>query len=173
MVAALPDPLPPEGLTTRSRGEGRERVSEPVLSVNGLTTVIRGENGAVPVVPGVSFEVMPGETVGLVGESGSGKSMTMLSVMGLHPRPPAEVVGGEVVFEGVDLAKAPDRVGRPLRGAKIAMVYQDPMTSLNPLMRIGHQIAEVLTAHGHSRTDAQRRTRQVLAQVGKIGRAHV
>lgn len=138
----------------------------PVLSVRGLTTVLHLRGGAAQVVRGVDFEVFPGETVALVGESGCGKSMTMLSVMGLHPQPPAEIVSGEVIFGGVDLLRISEQQRRSVRGARMAMVYQDPMTSLNPLMRIGHQIAEVLTAHGRSRGEAAERTLEVLAEVG-------
>ncbi|MGH8914443.1 MAG: ABC transporter ATP-binding protein, partial [Acidimicrobiia bacterium] len=108
----------------------------------------------------------PGETVALVGESGCGKSMTMLSVMGLHPRPPAEVVAGQVMLDGVDLLAMSEDQRRTVRGAQLAMVYQDPMTSLNPLMRIGDQIGEVLLAHGKDRAQARERTLEVLAQVG-------
>ena len=90
----------------------------------------------------------------------------MLSVMGLLPTPPLRVTGGEVEFEGRDLTRLPGRELRRIRGREIAMVYQDPMTSLNPLMRIGDQIAEALTAHGVSGADARRRTREVLGQVG-------
>ncbi len=141
-------------------------MSRPVLSVRNLTTVIRSREGRVPVVRGVSFDVMEGETLGLVGESGSGKSMTVLSAMGLLPAGTAEIVEGEVLLDGVDLVRASERRRRELRGADIAMVYQDPMTSLNPLMRVGQQVSEVLMAHGRSRPEALRRTRQVLAQVG-------
>lgn len=141
-------------------------MSEPVLSVRGLTTVLDLAGGPVPVVSDVSFDVFAGETVGLVGESGCGKSMTMLSVMGLLPHPPARVATGEVVFEGTDLIQASEERRRAIRGADVAMVYQDPMTTLNPMMRIGAQISEVLIAHGGSRHDAQERTVEVLAQVG-------
>ena len=137
-----------------------------VLSVRGLTTVLHLAQGPVEVVRGVSFEVGQGETVALVGESGCGKSMTMLSVMGLHPQPVAEITGGEVILGGKDLVTAGEAYRRSVRGAEIAMVYQDPMTSLNPLMRIGAQIAEALTAHGVGRQQAAARTREVLAEVG-------
>jgi len=120
----------------------------------------------VEVVRGVDFEVLPGETVALVGESGCGKSMTMLSVMGLHPQPPAEIVAGQVLLEGHDLLTMSEEERRNLRGAQLAMVYQDPMTSLNPLMRIGQQIGEVLLAHGKTRQHAEQRTHEVLSEVG-------
>jgi oligopeptide/dipeptide ABC transporter ATP-binding protein len=138
----------------------------PVLSVRDLTTVLHLSDGPVDVVKDVSFDVAPRETVALVGESGSGKSMTMLSVMGLHPQPVAEIVSGSVELGGMDLVKASEQHRRSVRGAEIAMVYQDPMTSLNPLMRVGAQIAEVLTAHGVGQREAQQRTHEVLAEVG-------
>lgn len=141
-------------------------MSRAVLSVRGLTTVLHLPGGTVEVVKGVDFEVMPGETVALVGESGSGKSMTMLSVMGLHPDPPAAVVAGQVLLDGIDLLAVSEEERRSMRGAQLAMVYQDPTTSLNPLMRVGDQIGEVLVAHGRTRAEAEARTLEVLAQVG-------
>ena len=137
-----------------------------MLTVRGLTTVLHLDGGPVPVVNGVGFTVGAGETVALVGESGCGKSLTMLSVMGLHPVPPAEVVGGHVFLDGRDLMAMDEERRRAVRGAEMAMVYQDPMTSLNPLMRVGEQIAEVLRAHGASRRHAEDRTLEVLADVG-------
>lgn len=141
-------------------------MTTPVLSVRDLTTVLHLSGGTVPVVRDVSFDIFPGETVALVGESGCGKSMTMLSVMGLHPQPPAEIVTGQVDLGGVDLLQLSEEQRRLKRGAEMAMVYQDPMTSLNPLMRVGEQISEVLVAHGRSRTEARNRTLEVLGQVG-------
>jgi oligopeptide/dipeptide ABC transporter ATP-binding protein len=138
----------------------------PILSVRGLSTVVHTRDGIVPIVKDVSFDVERGQTVGLVGESGSGKSMTILSVLGLLPQPPAEVVAGQVIFDGVDLLKASEEERRRTRGPGMGIVYQDPMTSLNPLMRVGDQIAEALTAHGVSSDDATRRAHEVLAQVG-------
>ena len=137
-----------------------------VLAVSGLTTVLHLDGGPVTIVDGVDFTVAAGETVALVGESGCGKSLTMLSVMGLHPVPPAEIVGGRVLLDGRDLLTMDEDGRRAVRGAEMAMVYQDPMTSLNPLMRVGEQIAEVLRAHGRSRRDAEARTVEVLADVG-------
>jgi len=141
-------------------------MTAPVLAVQDLTTVLHLASGAATVVNGVSFDILPGETVALVGESGCGKSMTMLSVMGLHPSPPAEIVSGHVELEGVDLLGMTEEKRRLKRGADLAMVYQDPMTSLNPLMRIGDQISEVLVAHGRSHKEARHRTMEVLGQVG-------
>ena len=141
-------------------------MSPPVLAVRDLTTVLNLEEGPVEVVRGVNLEVGEGETVGLVGESGCGKTMAMLSVMDLHPQPPAQIVSGEVMVDGRDLRRLSEEERRLVRGAQVAMVYQDPMTSLNPLMRIGDQIAEVLLAHGKGQAEARRRTVEVLGQVG-------
>ena len=141
-------------------------MTEAVLSVRGLTTVLNLHGGPVNVVNDVDFDVRAGETVALVGESGCGKSLTMLSVMGLQPDPPAQIVAGQVLLDGRDLLTMDDQQRRAVRGAEMAMVYQDPMTSLNPLMRVGEQIAEVLRAHGRSRREAGERTLEVLADVG-------
>lgn len=141
-------------------------MSAPVLAVRDLTTVLNLAEGPVEVVRGVSLDVGAGETVGLVGESGCGKTMAMLSVMGLHPQPPAEIVAGEVIVAGRDIRKLSEEERRMVRGAQVAMVYQDPMTSLNPLMRIGDQIGEVLVAHGKSPDEARTRTVEILGQVG-------
>jgi len=141
-------------------------VSDAVLSVRGLTTVLHLDGGPVTIVDSVDFDVRAGETVALVGESGCGKSLTMLSVMGLHPVPPAEIVAGQVLLDGRDLLAMGVAGQRAVRGAEMAMVYQDPMTSLNPLMRVGEQIAEVLRAHGKTRREADSRTVEVLADVG-------
>ncbi len=141
-------------------------MTEPVLSVRGLTTVLHLPGGPVEVVKAVDFDVGAGETIALVGESGCGKSMTMLSVMGLHPQPPAEIVSGQAFLDGADLFTMDEDRRRAVRGAEVAMVYQDPMTSLNPLMRIGDQIGEVLRAHGKGRREADERTVEVLGEVG-------
>jgi oligopeptide/dipeptide ABC transporter ATP-binding protein len=141
-------------------------VTDALLSVRGLT--VEAENGGRPVaiVSDVSFDVAAGETVGVVGETGSGKSMTMLSVMGLLPSPPMRVAAGEVRLDGRDLVSLAEVEMRRIRGADVAMVYQDPMTSLNPVMRIGEQVAEAMTAHGVSAAEARRRTLDALARVG-------
>jgi oligopeptide/dipeptide ABC transporter ATP-binding protein len=141
-------------------------VTEPLLSVRGLTVVAQNGGTPVPIVADVSFDVAQGETVGVVGETGSGKSLTMLSIMGLLPSPPMRVAAGEVRFEGRDLVQLPEDDLRWIRGAEVAMIYQDPMTSLNPVMRIGDQVAEAMTAHGVELQDARLRARQALARVG-------
>jgi oligopeptide/dipeptide ABC transporter ATP-binding protein len=141
-------------------------MNRPLLSVRHLAVGVQQRRSMQPLIRDVSFDVAPSEAVAVVGESGSGKTLTMLSVMGLLPTPPLRVTGGEIGFAGRDLTRLGDRELRRIRGREIAMVYQDPMTSLNPLMRIGDQIAEALTAHGVSRADARTRVREVLGQVG-------
>jgi oligopeptide/dipeptide ABC transporter ATP-binding protein len=138
---------------------------ETLLQVEGLTVAAVSGGRRLPIVRDVSFSVDQGETLAIVGESGSGKSMTMLAVMGLLG-PGLAVVTGRVMFDGEDLAIVPEQRLREVRGAEMAMVYQDPMTSLNPLMRIGDQVAEAMTAHGVVRSEARRRSRAALARVG-------
>lgn len=137
----------------------------PVLSVRHLTVTLALAAGDAPVVRDVSFEVGPGETVSLVGESGCGKSMTMLAVMGLHPSV-ARIDSGQILLGDTDLLTLSSEQHRRVRGADIAMVYQDPMTSLNPMMRIGQQITEVHVAHGGTRSEGEQRAVEVLGQVG-------
>jgi oligopeptide/dipeptide ABC transporter ATP-binding protein len=141
-------------------------MSEALLSVEGLTVVAGNGKEPLPVVNDVSFEVAPGETLAVVGETGSGKSLTMLSVMGLLPSPPMRISSGHMRFAGRELTALPSEEMRRLRGAELAMVYQDPMTSLNPVMRIGDQIAEAMTSHGVPGPEASRRAREALARVG-------
>lgn len=141
-------------------------MSDSLLSIRDLTIGAQPRRSLQPIVRDVSFDVAVGEAVGIVGESGSGKTLTMLSVMGLLPSPPLRVSGGEIRFAGRDLTRLGERELRRIRGAELAMIYQDPMTSLNPLMRVGEQIAEVMTAHGVTRNDARRRARDALAHVG-------
>jgi oligopeptide transport system ATP-binding protein len=140
---------------------------EPVLSVRDLCVYFRTELGIVKAVDGVSFDVLPGEILGIVGESGSGKSVTNLAVMGLLPRPPAYYPRGEVRFAGRSLLHAPDRELRSLRGRRIAMIFQDPMSSLNPYLTIERQLTEVLEVHESlSRSQARLRAVDMLARVG-------
>ena len=137
----------------------------PVLSVRDLHTVVGSGESAVPVVRGVSFDLHAGEAVALVGESGSGKSMSALSVTGLLPAG-VRIASGSVKLAGRELTELDERERRAVRGAEIAMIYQDPLTSLNPLMRVGAQVAEGLQAHGIRREDARRRTVAALGEVG-------
>ncbi|MBC8035886.1 MAG: ABC transporter ATP-binding protein, partial [Rhizobiales bacterium] len=119
----------------------------PLLAVEGLTVGFNTEQGWVRVVEDVSFELAPGEMLGLVGESGCGKSVTAQTIMRLLPSPPARIDSGRIVFEGEDLAAAPESRMRKIRGNRIGMIFQEPMTSLNPTQRIGRQIAVVLSLH--------------------------
>ncbi len=141
--------------------------AQPVLDVRGLKTVFRTRGGEVHAVNSVSFHLMPGELLGVVGESGSGKSVTMMSLIGLLPSPPADVREGQVLLGGVDILKAtPDEL-RAVRGARIGFVFQDPMTSLNPVFTVGNQIMEPLRAHmGLDKRQAEARAVELLELVG-------
>ena len=136
-----------------------------LLRVEGLRTVVDSGGQKLAVVRDVSFTVESGETVALVGESGSGKTFTALSVMGLLPEA-ASVVAGEIRFAGQDLLTLPERQRRALRGAGVAMIYQDPMTALNPFRRVGSQIREALAAHGVTGHRAKDRMLEALTDVG-------
>src|SRR5215468_958282 len=120
---------------------------EALLEVHDLRTYFYLRQGALKAVDGVSFSLQRGETLAIVGESGCGKSMTALSLMRLVPDPPGKLVGGSVNLAGVDLLKLDERAMRGVRGKDISMIFQEPMTSLNPVMTIGTQIAEVLLLH--------------------------
>jgi oligopeptide transport system ATP-binding protein len=140
---------------------------QPLLSVDDLCVYFRGEQGVVKAVDGVSFDVAKGEVFGLVGESGSGKSVTNLAVLGLVPRPPAFYPRGKVRFAGEDILHAPAKRLRKLRGRQIAMIFQDPMTALNPYLRVELQLREVLELHERlPRRAARARAIEMLAKVG-------
>jgi oligopeptide/dipeptide ABC transporter ATP-binding protein len=137
-----------------------------LLEVSDLRTHFFTREGVVRAVDGISFSVEPGRTLGLVGESGCGKSVTALSIMGLLPKPPAKVVGGSVRFDGRDLAGLSERELEDVRGREIAMIFQDPMTSLNPTLTIGTQITETMRRHfGLSRGAARQRAIALLDEV--------
>jgi len=137
-----------------------------LLEVDNLRTHFFTREGVVRAVDGVSFAVDKGKTLGVVGESGCGKSVTALSIMRLLPQPPARIVGGEVRFEGLDLVQLPENSFEDVRGNEIAMIFQDPMTSLNPTLRIGTQIAETMEAHlGYGRDQARKRAIELLEEV--------
>jgi len=119
----------------------------PLLQIKGLKTYFHTEAGTAKAVDGVSFDIMPGEVVGLVGESGSGKSVTALSILRLIPDPPGKIIEGSIVFKGKDLLKLSWEEIRKIRGSEISMIFQEPMTSLNPVFTIGMQIMEVVLHH--------------------------
>jgi oligopeptide transport system ATP-binding protein len=139
----------------------------PVLEVRSLKTQFKTQDGVVKAVDDVSFYVMPGETLGVVGESGCGKSMTGLSIMRLIPSPPGKIVAGEIYFNGDDILRMTDEQVRAIRGNDIAMIFQDPMTSLNPVLTINRQISEALQLHmGMNKGQARGRTIELLKMVG-------
>jgi oligopeptide/dipeptide ABC transporter ATP-binding protein len=142
-----------------------------LLEVNDLRTQFFTREGVVRAVDGVSFAVEKGKTLGIVGESGCGKSVTALSIMGLIPKPPAKIVSGEVVFEGRNLTTLSERELEDVRGREIAMIFQDPMTSLNPTLTIGTQITETIRRHYDvSRKQADKKAVELLEEV-RIPRA--
>jgi len=142
-------------------------MSAPLLDVTGLSVHFASQGQTVRAVDDVSFSLARGETLGIVGESGSGKSVTALSLMRLVPTPPGRIAGGRIIFDGQDvLAMSPPEL-RDLRGREIAMIFQDPMTSLNPVLTIGRQITEVLEEHlGLAPQAARKRAIELLAMVG-------
>ena len=138
-----------------------------VLDVKDLKTVFKTRRGEVHAVNNVSFHLEPGELLGVVGESGSGKSVTMMSLIGLLPMPPAEVRNGHVMFGGKDLLRATDEELRAIRGARIGFIFQDPMTSLNPVFNVGFQVMEPLRKHmGLTKSQARKRAVDLLELVG-------
>jgi oligopeptide/dipeptide ABC transporter ATP-binding protein len=144
-------------------------VSEPLLEVDDLRVQFWTARGTIHAVNGVTFHVAPGETLGIVGESGCGKSVTSLALLGILPRA-GRVVGGSAMFEGRDLLQLSDAELRHVRGKEIAMIFQDPMTSLNPVLTIGHQIREALETHfGMDRDAADARAAELLDHVGIPG----
>ncbi|HEX3716853.1 MAG TPA: ABC transporter ATP-binding protein [Verrucomicrobiae bacterium] len=138
-----------------------------ILTVNNLRASFHTRAGIVRAVQDVSFQIERGETLGIVGESGSGKSVTAYSIMGLLPQPPGRIEGGQAIFDGVDLLSLKRRELNHLRGRRISMIFQDPMTSLNPFMRIGDQLIEPLLIHEKiSRPAARKKALDMLAEVG-------
>jgi len=152
----------PAGVDAGGNGRGG-----PILEVRNLKTQFHTQDGIVKAVDDVSFYVMPGETLGVVGESGCGKSMTGLSIMRLIPSPPGKIVAGEILFYGDDILRMSDEQVRSIRGNDIAMIFQDPMTSLNPVLTINRQISEALQLHmGMNKGQARARTVELLKMVG-------
>ena len=140
--------------------------TQPLLSVKNLRTHFENRDGIVRAVDGVSFDVMPGETLAVVGESGCGKSVTALSILRLIASPPGRIVGGTIRFQGGNLLEFSDAEMRAIRGNEISMIFQEPMTSLNPVLTIGRQIAESLVLHkGLGRSEATARVVELLDRV--------
>ncbi|MGI8469898.1 MAG: ABC transporter ATP-binding protein [Pyrinomonadaceae bacterium] len=138
-----------------------------ILTVNNLKTYFQTEDGVVKAVDGITFNLEKGETIGIVGESGSGKSVTNLSVMRLIPEPPGKIVEGEIIFDGVDVRKLSIDDVRKIRGRRMAMIFQDPMTSLNPFLKISTQLMEVTRLHlGHTKQQAREHAIKMLKMVG-------
>lgn len=147
-------------------GDGMDS-RQKVLGVSGLRTSFFTDGGVVPAVDGVDFDLYRGEVLGIVGESGCGKSVTSLSIMGLVPNPPGKVTGGEILYGGTDLLKLNERKMRKVRGNEIAMIFQEPMTSLNPLFTIGDQMIEPLRIHRRiSKKAARKQAIDMLRLVG-------
>jgi oligopeptide transport system ATP-binding protein len=138
-----------------------------LLEVRNLRTYFETDDGIVKAVDDISFNLKRGETLGIVGESGSGKSVTNLSIIRLVPDPPGKIVSGEVMFNGSDLLLLPNEAIRKIRGRRIAMIFQDPMTSLNPFMKISRQLMEMTELHlGHTRSQAYAHAIRMLETVG-------
>ncbi len=140
---------------------------DALLQVDNLKTQFFTQDGVVKAVNGVSFRLMSGETLGIVGESGCGKSITAMSIMRLIPQPPGKIVAGEILFDGHDILQMSDEQVRSIRGNDIAMIFQDPMTSLNPVLTINRQISESLELHkGMNKTESRARAVELLKMVG-------
>ena len=138
-----------------------------LLEVNDLKTYFYTADGIIPAVDGVSFKIDRGETLGIVGESGSGKSVTARSIMRLVPNPPGKIINGSILFKGENILTKKEKQMRMIRGNKIAMIFQDPMTSLNPLFTVGNQIVEAIIIHQHvSKREAIERAVEMLKLVG-------
>ena len=142
-------------------------MSENLIEVKKLVTQFSGKNGTVTAVDGVSFNIKKGETLGIVGESGCGKSVTSMSILRLIPPQSGKIASGEILFKGKDLTKLSDKEIRQIRGNEIAMIFQDSMTGLNPVMTIGKQLVETITAHSKmDKKEAWERAREMLMKVG-------
>lgn len=142
-------------------------MNDTLLKVSGLRTSFFTDDGEVPAVNGIDFTVHEGEILGLVGESGCGKSVTSLSIMGLLPSPPGKIVGGHIFYKDEDISHAKESRMRQLRGNDIAMIFQEPMTSLNPVFTIGDQLKEAIRLHSHlSKKELEERSIELLKQVG-------
>ena len=142
-------------------------MSTPLVQIRDLKTYFKTEAGIVKAVNGVDFDIQTGEVLGLVGESGSGKSVTALSILRLIPDPPGKIAGGSILYKGRDLLKLSWDEIRQIRGKEISMIFQEPMTSLNPVFTIGRQVMEVILEHEHvSKKEAFDRSVEMLEVVG-------
>lgn len=145
---------------------------QPLLEIRDLKTYFKTDEGVVRAVDGVSYSLKPGECLGVVGESGSGKSVTQVTVLGLIPKPPGIIAGGEILFKGQDLLKLKPKELRQIRGNRISMIWQDPMSSLNPFLKISKQLMEPLITHqGMSKDQARAKAIEMLEKVGIPGAA--
>ena len=141
--------------------------SKSILEVKQLNTSFFTDDGIIPAVDNVSFHIDEGEILGVVGESGCGKSVTSLSIMGLVPNPPGKIVGGEILLNGEDLTKASEKRMRQIRGNDVAMIFQEPMTSLNPVYTIGNQLVEAIRLHQKiDRKKAREKAIEIMKLVG-------
>lgn len=139
---------------------------EPILEVKNLKTYFYTEEGVVPAVDGLDFKLNKGETLAIVGESGCGKSVTSLSVLQIVPMPPGKIVDGEILYKGEDLLKRPEKKMRSIRGNEISMIFQEPLTSLNPVFTIGKQITDILKMHqAMTKTNAKKKAIEMLQKV--------
>ncbi len=153
-------------MSGETSSSGAADAPEIVLSVQGLTVSVQTEAGLKPLVEGLSFDLRRGETLAIAGESGSGKSITSLAIMGLLPPPAVRLTGGRILLRGTDLASLPEQQMRAIRGDRIAMIFQEPMTSLNPVMTVGAQLVEAIRAHEPvGRGEAARRALEALRAV--------
>jgi oligopeptide/dipeptide ABC transporter ATP-binding protein len=143
-------------------------MAAPILEIRDLTVEFDTEDGVVHAVTGVSYDLQPGEVLGVIGESGSGKSVSVMTMLGLIPRPPGRVVEGEAVFKGENLLTMSTKKLRDIRGGPMAMIFQDPMTSLNPVLKVGDQISEAIKVHTRGVGDeaAKQRAIELLRLVG-------
>jgi peptide/nickel transport system ATP-binding protein len=158
--------LPAETLAQTRASETVAEEARPVLAIDGLKTHFFTRDGVVRAVDGVSYELRRGETLGVVGESGCGKSITALSVMGLVPSPPGRILAGSIRLDGVDLLTLSESRMRQIRGNEISMIFQEPMTSLNPVLKIGRQLTEAIRLHqGLGKRDALSRAVEMLRLV--------
>ncbi len=141
-------------------------MKEYLLELEDLTTVFYSEEKEIPAIENISFKIEKGQTLGIVGESGSGKSVTALSIMGLIPNPPGEIIGGKILFNKNDLLQLSDKEIRKIRGNSISMIFQEPMTSLNPVYTIGNQLSETIILHQKlTKKEAMEKSLEMLKQV--------